>query len=215
MASVNIGSIERKIKTYAKTDSGKKKMNSFIKGKNGVDMVKYNGKLIPADEFMYMVAEDFYDELLSIAYGELSLPEQKSVRENIAATTVSGRPEIIGEYSGDGHLWSIDIAIGGTDKAALYRNSFRVRSNSEKRTGDGIDNIIAMFNNGVKADGAVFGNWDGHGHDGYWSERTRPTLKFVQEASMVVVEKYKSMGYYIEIEISGEYNKDGKEDTIS
>lgn len=47
---------------------------------------------------------------------------------------------------------------------ALHRDS--LRTDDGGRTGDGIDNIVALFNNGVDASGYTYGWWDGHSPTG-------------------------------------------------
>lgn len=213
MGNVNLGSISGKIKKYCDTTPGKAKVKSQLTDRRGVNLVKYDGRMIPANEFAYMIAEDFYDELVDLGWEALPLPSQQSVRDNIANTTVTETPSCIGEY-GDMYFWSVGLTIGGTDKKFLYRNSFRRSPEGTARTGDGVDNIVALFNNGVNASARVYGYWDGHGEGKYASAQTRPSLEFIQEAARNVVNRYKRLGYIISIEISGEYNNEGIPQTI-
>ena len=213
MAVINFASISKKVEEYCASERGREKLNKQLTDSKGANLIKYNGRMISATDFAYMIAEDFYDELVSLAYEALQLSTQQSVRDNIANTTVTEIPSCTGEYGGT-YYWSVGITIGGTSKRFLYRDSFRERPNSSVRTGDGIDNIVALFNNGVGADGAVHGYWDNHGDDMYWSRMIRPSLGFIQEAARNVVEMYKRRGYFISIDISGEYDRDGKQQTI-
>lgn len=213
MAVINFASISKKVEEYCTSERGREKLNKQLTDSKGANLIKYDGRMISATDFAYMIAEDFYKELVDLAYDALPLSTQQSVRDNIESTTVTEPPSCTGEHGGT-YEWSIGVTIGGTNKKVLYRDSFRESPNGSSRTGDGIDNIVAMFNNGVGAKGAVHGYWDDHGDNMYWSRMIRPSLRFVQEAAKNVVEMYKRRGYSISIEISGEYGRDNVPQTI-
>lgn len=89
-----------------------------------------------------------------------------------------------GEPYSDGERVYIDIMF--TDKR--HRESLDPASYSE-----GIDNIIALLNNGYKANGAVFGDWTDHEgieHEDQWSVRTRGGAHFVEQAVMDFMGNY-------------------------
>lgn len=83
------------------------------------------------------------------------LPEQiKEVGSAISCTKPVRLPN--GGYS-------VDIKF---DKSAIFRESLEnddsYFAEHNGFTGDGISNIVALFNNGVQAKGHVYGYWNGH-----------------------------------------------------
>ena len=73
---------------------------------------------------------------------------------------------------------------------------------------DGIDNIIALLNNGYNANGAVFGDWIDHNnveHEDTWSVRRRGGAHFIEQAVTDFWGNYATDYNVIDIKVAEEY----------
>ena len=73
---------------------------------------------------------------------------------------------------------------------------------------EGIDNIIALLNNGYNANGAVFGDWIDHNnveHEDAWSVRRRGGAHFIEQAVTDFWGNYATDYNVIDIKVAEEY----------
>lgn len=170
---VNLGAITGKLNEYAKSTEGQKRIRekiTDIKGGfgNGGKWSAGSGRT-QAGDFVptYNQMQDAAKELISIIRlhaASSNLPQ--SVMAHVESFCDS--PIVVAD---DG---SATISINMLDNAhreSLDPDNFQ----------DGIENIVAAFNVGIDADGAVFGMWESHGVK-TWSKRHRSPTRFIQSA---------------------------------
>lgn len=177
--NINIDSIMSKVSAYAQSSAGKEKMNKRIQQyvSSGVKQTAAGGKILTEDKMWEAVSKFLY--VMRVTAAEYGLPE--SVMEHINGLESAGQIrktpdgyEIALYFEGDLHRDSLDNDLG-------Y---------------EGVDNIVALFNNGYHARNYVYGWWDGHkatgdgvlrsgvGTDFAWvrSKKEREPLHFIQQA---------------------------------
>lgn len=170
-----------KVSAYAKSSAGKEKMSKCIRqyADSGVKQTAAGDKILTEDAMWEAVSKFLY--VMRVTAAEYDLPE--SVMAHINSMESSGR---ITETP-DG--FEVYLYFGGD----LHRDSL------ENDLGyDGIDNIVALFNNGYHAKNYVYGWWNGHRATGdgalrsgvdtdfAWvrSKKEREPLRFIQQAVM-------------------------------
>lgn len=177
--NINIDSIMSKVSAYAQSSAGKEKMNKRIQQyvSSGVKQTAAGDKILTEDKMWEAVSKFLY--VMRVTAAEYGLPE--SVMEHINGLESAGQIrktpdgyEIALYFEGDLHRDSLDNDLG-------Y---------------EGVDNIVALFNNGYHARNYVYGWWDGHkatgdgvlrsgvGTDFAWvrSKKEREPLHFIQQA---------------------------------
>lgn len=177
--NINIDSIMSKVSAYAQSSAGKEKMNKRIQQyvSSGVKQTVAGDKILTEDKMWEAVSKFLY--VMRVTAAEYGLPE--SVMEHINGLESAGQIrktpdgyEIALYFEGDLHRDSLDNDLG-------Y---------------EGVDNIVALFNNGYHARNYVYGWWDGHkatgdgvlrsgvGTDFAWvrSKKEREPLHFIQQA---------------------------------
>lgn len=185
MATINIGSIMNKVGAYSRSVEGKLRMKERINkyASEGQNKTAGGSKVMTEDD-MYRAAYKMMDVLKQTAK-ESDLPP--SVMQHILTMDCSrpykmpdGHMEIWIYFGGDMHRESLEDGDGG-------------------HTGEGVNNIVALFNNGAHASDYVYGWWNGHeptpstayrsgwhgGQLGYaWvrSKKDREALHFIQQA---------------------------------
>lgn len=168
-----------KVSAYAQSSAGKEKMNKRIQQyvSSGVKQTAAGDKILTEDKMWEAVSKFLY--VMRVTAAEYGLPE--SVMEHINGLESAGQIrktpdgyEIALYFEGDLHRDSLDNDLG-------Y---------------EGVDNIVALFNNGYHARNYVYGWWDGHkatgdgvlrsgvGTDFAWvrSKKEREPLHFIQQA---------------------------------
>lgn len=177
--NINIDSIMSKVSAYAQSSAGKEKMNKRIQQyvSSGVKQTAAGDKILTEDKMWEAVSKFLY--VMRVTAAEYGLPE--SVMEHINGLESAGQIrktpdgyEIALYFEGDLHRDSLDNDLG-------Y---------------EGVDNIVALFNNGYHARNYVYGWWEGHkatgdgvlrsgvGTDFAWvrSKKEREPLHFIQQA---------------------------------
>lgn len=177
--NINIDSIMSKVSAYAQSSAGKEKMNKRIQQyvSSEVKQTAAGDKILTEDKMWEAVSKFLY--VMRVTAAEYGLPE--SVMEHINGLESAGQIrktpdgyEIALYFEGDLHRDSLDNDLG-------Y---------------EGVDNIVALFNNGYHARNYVYGWWDGHkatgdgvlrsgvGTDFAWvrSKKEREPLHFIQQA---------------------------------
>lgn len=177
--NINIDSIMDKVSAYAKSSVGKELMNKRIRqyAGSGVKQTAAGDK-IPTEEMMWEAVSKFL-YVMRVTAAEYDLPE--SVMEHINGLESAGRIR----ETPDGY--EISLFFGGD----LHRDSL------ENDLGyEGVENIVALFNNGYHAKDYVYGWWNGHratgdsvlrsgaDNDFAWvrSKKEREPLRFIQQA---------------------------------
>ena len=143
--------------------------------KDGTSTTQAGSRVLTAEE-VSALANEFIGVLQKHAGsssgngGSGSMPA--SVSAHFSSLTAGAPVEI-----GDG-AFSVTISFGDD----LSRPSM-IDQDDGHPLGGGVHNIVALFNNGVNAKGAVYGLWIGHeGQGPMWSRRSRPALGFMQAA---------------------------------
>lgn len=147
MAGINSNKISKKFASYSRSHNADKKIDSYIDDSIR-DGKKINGLVTP--ESMNEAAAKMIDVIRSVAH-TYSLPD--SVMELFDAAHI-----VSYNYKPNG-IASVFIGFGNTNSSSdLGRESLYPQGYP-----DGVDNIIALFNNGYKASGTVYGMWRPHG----------------------------------------------------
>lgn len=186
--SINEKSIMDKVRKFSKTDNGKSIMNKKIKSYMHDGVFRTNGNsTIATESDMIHEAEKLKRSILDtvqslVASGELPECIYQIVNEMNIEMPFERKSFIDGETQYEMGLWFDDDMI--------KRQSLMRVDNKDIRTGNGINNIVAMFNNGVDTDKTVFGIWENHlGQEIFVgkSKNKRPALRFMQDG----IESYK------------------------
>lgn len=173
-------SIDSKFNQWAKSPEGRAKISGKMEEyyKKGISRTKSGDDIV--SEKRIAIAASKFRRCLESAARDAGLPD--SVMAHILSMDYNPKPI----YVGDG--FEILFLFGGD----LHRDSL---DNDEGY--EGIDNIVALFNNGYSAKDYVYGWWDGHsptgsallrsatpGEDFAWvrSKKDRAPLHFIQKA---------------------------------
>lgn len=191
--------IQRRLNQYVMTEAGKRKIDACIREHRQTGRPLANGEIVIGPKEMTEMA----DALIGMI--------QRRIPEAIAQagqTLRSTQPVKRADGS-----YRVEVRF---DKAALHRDSL------ENDLGyEGIDNIVALFNNGYHAKNYVYGWWDGHSATGdgvlrsgpsgdfAWvkSRREREPLLFMQEA----VDEFNTVygdRYHVVVDLASDYIKD-------
>ena len=189
--------IMKKLNAYAKTPTGKKRMGTCLKKAQETGKPLASGEVVPSKKHMSEMASALVEMIrrrfpASIADVGNTLTATKPIRKS------DGSYEVTLKF----------------DHGSLHRDSL------ENDLGyDGIDNIVALFNNGYHAKNYVYGWWNGHrptGESVYrsgstqgeyaWirSEKEREALQFMQEA----VEEFNTVygsKYDVTVQLGSDY----------
>lgn len=142
-----------KVNAFSKSNTGNKKINEYINKcvKDGRGVTEA-GSTIVTEQSMSRAAEVLIMKLKEAA-SQHNLPN--SVREHFNSLKATS-PYEVGKQK-----YKIDIIF----EDDLSRMSLLITSgkNSGQRTGDGISNIVALFNNGYDTSNKVFGLWESRG----------------------------------------------------
>lgn len=168
-----------KLKIYADSDSGKKRMDGCIKEYLKDGKIKtVSGEELISIERMNEAADKVIELILRYAH---SLPP--SLYTLLGSNLESTKPLPFGSEDGS---WYIDLQF--KDGSLLRRESLRRRVGgrgseeiTNERTGTGIDNIISLFDTGYEAGWSVYGYWDTAGKR-VKSVRSREGIHFMRDA---------------------------------
>lgn len=207
--SINMNTVMAKVRAWEKSEEGQKRINAVTERyrKEGRTVTAAGSHIVTEKEMRqaaYKLAEIVKKTARRSGY---DLPEH--VLEDIDSLTVSG-----GVEEGKDGQRVIRLSFGND----LSRESLR-KENGD-RTGGGVRNIIAIFNNGYEARIAVYGWWDDHApsskknvhygdHDTAWVRSTvsRPALRFMQQAVAEFNSRYGEK-YGVKAVLDDEYTKD-------
>lgn len=163
--AISESALQQKVIAWADSHIGRKAVNNKLNamrtvgngsGANGSSRLA-NGQEVPSEHTMLILAKD----LISII--NRVLPEQIST-VSLSSSGPTKNPD--GSYS-------VQIFF---DEEDLRRES--LENDYQTYTGDGIENIVALFNNGMDAKDFAYGWWDNHGPSGSAFSRSMPGDKF-------------------------------------
>ena len=148
MASIDMKLIMKKAEAYAQSPEGKARMKECIDNyaANGINKTAAGDKIITESE-MRRAAEKLIGVLRSTAQSYALPASVMRHFDNLKCSEIHTMPDgssIIYVYFGD------DL-----HRDSLYSDKY-----------DGVDNIVALLNNGYHAKNYVYGYWEGHAPTG-------------------------------------------------
>ena len=172
MARIDVNSIMSKVNSYAGSSKGKDRMEKKIKEyrEGGVSKTDAGGSIITLKD-MCTAAEEMI-KLLQVSALQCGLPQ--SVLDHFASLTYR-QPKPVGNGN---KFYTVDIYF----QDDMSRMSLLITSGDRvgQRTGDGIRNIVSLFNTGYDASSQVYGLWEGVGN--VVSKQSRDGLHFIEQA---------------------------------
>lgn len=173
MANINLSQINNKVVAYSKSADGKRKFKSYKdEVLNGLRPSKRGrrGAALLSEDDMVLVAYKMIDVLHDTA-GDYPLP--MNVLDHFESLDCTN-PKPMGGRDGDDYI----IYVHFTDD--LSRPSLVGKDGTP--TGEGIENIVALFDTGYQARWTVHGIWEDHDTDIIESLQSREPLGFMQAA---------------------------------
>lgn len=165
MAQINMNSIMDKVKNYVASNDGKSKISKTIKGfrENGQGKLSSGAYIVTLQDMQHMAEELIRTLKEEAAHFDNMLPQ--SVLNHFDSLTYTAPvPDGV-----EGRQYKIDIYF----QDDLSRLSLKITSGSRKgqRTGDGIANIVSLYDTGYQASNRVYGEWSGHEEAGTIASR--------------------------------------------
>lgn len=189
MALINEASISKKLKQWSLTKPGKQRMSDAIR------TMKKQGKRKTAGG----------SEILTIPMMQALAQELIHTLKTTAAS-YNLAPSVMKHF--DSLDYAIEDSGSGDYECYIYFTDDLSRNSLETddSQGEGINNIVALFNNGYVASAPKYGWWNGHSPTGesvyrsgqnnnsayVRSTQARPSLHFMQAAIEDFYKKYKS-----------------------
>lgn len=190
--NITADKLNAKISSWAKTKEGKKTVSrAAANAANNESAMR---------ERMIHVANIFIQALKDTASSRIGFTESnQSIQEHFSSLKAS-EPSTVER---DGKVYGV-VYVYFSSEDDLSRNSLLLPNGN--RTGKGINNIIALFNNGYELESKITprGIWEGH-NDGKETraKRKRDELEFMQQAANLIEKGYKDVSAII---LSDEYN---------
>lgn len=196
---ISESAIMGKLQAYANTSVGKKRMKDCIQNARDTGKPLASGEEVVGKKQMLEMANALAGMIRKRLPASIA-----EVGETLAVSNPVRRPD--GSYE----------VILRFDSSALHRDSL------ENDLGyDGIDNIVALFNNGYHAKNYVYGWWNGHRPTGdsvyrsgatgdyAWvrSEKEREALQFMQDAEAEFNATYASK-YGVVVQLGSDYTRE-------
>ena len=187
-----------KVKKFSKTDNGKRVIKDKIKS-----YVETGGNsIVPSKSNMLYEAEKLKRSILGVVQDLVASGELPECIYQIVNEMNIGAPlEHNGFGASDDFVYKIDMWF---NEDMINRQSLMHVDNRDVRTGSGINNIVALFNNGVDTDKTVFGIWENHlGEEIFVSQskNKRPALRFMQDGVYAyrkyLIGEYGGMNIYV------------------
>lgn len=178
MASVNIDGIMSLVKSWAKTSSGKKTMEEAIEEmrKSGREKTA-GGSALMTVERMHAVAEELINDLRDRA---MMYEMEQLLPPTITVLFDSLRYSTAYEQNNGEYNYRIDVWFD-TDLSRTSLYNIDPETGIKRYTGDGVDNIINLFDKGYSAAHTAYGYWESAGKYTV-SRMNRPRLGFMEEA---------------------------------
>lgn len=193
--NINMGSIMGKAMAFSESKEGKSRMKACLdKYKKEGRTTTAAGDQVVTEDMMWEAAAKMITVLRATA-SQYDLPE--SVMRHFDSLECS-KPRPRGDGTMVVDIYFDDKYDGGLRRESLEDGSGHYGGEFGGRTGEGINNIIALFNNGAHAKDFTYGWWDGHSGTGdaslrsgalnsfAWvrSRKDREPLHFIQQAVM-------------------------------
>lgn len=208
--SISLGSIESKVKKWSGSKEGQHRINGVISGYRRAGKSRTEaGGIIFGEEDIIRLANEFID-ILKAEAGSSGLKD--SVLKHFDSL-IADPPVQSGTGKNDEDMFCVNIRF--TDD--LKRDSL---DNVDYHDYPGVNNIVALFNNGVDAAATTYGWWEKHAPtgaaiirstaDSAWAktEPVRPPLQFIQRAIDIFQKKYSNAAGFTVIAIpSSEYEQ--------
>lgn len=181
MAEISIDAIERKLKSYAGSSSGKRVMSNKITEYRKSWKSKTNaGDSVYTEKDLHNIALDLIRSLQMMA---VRLESQGVFPRSVSDHFLSLRVVSIDEEFDGRYSVSISFDDDLSRDSLLCVGSKQSGSGSvawSDRTGGGIDNIISLFDTGYSSTKRVFGFWENAGVVTF-NKTSRPFLGFMQD----------------------------------
>lgn len=191
--SVDSASIMAKVEEFAKSERGKKMIDEKLaeymkKGKKKTNA----GSVIISEAVMEQCAKDLIKLLTSKARSHASM----------SGNGDGIPPSVLAHFSS--LTYSKPIRVNdNTFKIIIQFTDDLSRPSLDPGMYGGINNIVALFNNGYRARESIYGWWDSHSKY-TWSRTNREGLRFMQDAMAEFNSSY-GPKYNTTAELSGEY----------
>ena len=191
MANINISSIQQKLQAYVNSDAGKKLVRDTVKNIITSSSKSIDGGIITLrgmDDLAFEFKSMINDEASIVSLPESVFSDLDSLWYQDPRERADGKYEIIFTFDGDVSRPSLMSTFGK-----------RGGPKTTGRTGDGIENIVYLFETGYPVSGGtprhVYGTWDGHEDLGVIRSRNIMTgLHFIQRAVDKFNAKYSKQG---------------------
>lgn len=187
---VNIGSITGKIKKFADSPAGKKKMADSIQQiRSGNGVSGAIGKTQAGDDVIT------YEQMQAAAKELVALVRRHAASASLPPSVMTHVESFIDSplvIHPDG---SASIEINMLDDAR--------RPSVQPESYDGAYNIVALFNKGYTAGGSIYGRWESAERD-IWTKQHREGLFFLQKAINEFNSKYAAK-YNVSVRLDGQY----------
>lgn len=184
MAIIDMASIASKINAYANTSQGKQAINKAIRNVS----INFGAR---ATKFSPEEAANKFVEVMLDAVRSAHGSAMGQTAVDAASNFVAGTPSFSTAANG-GTVATIPFTFEGN----LHRDSL-----APSKYG-GVDNIVALLNNGYSANRTVFGSW--HGKN-IASRKERAGAGFVQSAVRIFMSQYATDYNVIDIKVGDAY----------
>lgn len=198
---INIGSIISKTKAYGKSNAGQNKIKKLREEAFDKGLTFGSGNGVTSVSDYKVVAEKYLEYLYqySVSNPQMGDAITKIIQETMANAFIS-EPTKVGKGQ-----YKVQVIF---DKELLRRDSLTYTRGGARASGSGIDNIIALFNNGYDIDAAKvpYGLWATHGVK-VRARQHRDQLQFMQQTVEEFLVKFKKQFDIISIELGSVYEK--------
>lgn len=179
MAEINVLSISSKLKDYANSTVGKNEMKDTLRAYRDTGVGKTNaGSSVPTVNDMHAIALDLIRQLKIMARqletGGVFPQSVADHFDSLSVLSIEERPDgsYVAYIAFDDDLSRDSLLCVGSNQSGSGYDAW------VDRTGSGVDNIVALFDNGYSAK-QVFGFWENAGIFTP-SRASRPHLGFMQ-----------------------------------
>lgn len=147
--SISASALMGKVEAYAKTPAGKKKMSDKIASyrTGGDPHVSSTGKTYGGGDIMTI------DQMIDAAKDFIAILKRSASSENL--------PHSVMEHVESFRFTTPYILPDGSASMEIYMSDAPGRASLYPEKYVGVDNIVAIFNNGYTADNKVYGHWHG------------------------------------------------------
>lgn len=199
---INIGSIISKTKAYGKSNAGQNKIKELREKAFDRGATFGSGNGITSKSDYKRVANKYLEYLYQYSVNNPQMGDAitRIIQETIAHAFIS-EPTKVGKGQ-----YKVQVIF---DEELLKRDSLSyTRKNGQRGQGEGINNIIALFNNGYDIpDGRVpYGLWATHGVK-IRARQHRDQLQFMQQSVQEFLTKFKNKFDITSIELGSVYEK--------